>query len=158
MELTGDDSVACNSLSIVFLVTEGVRMYKEDEGVLLSTFASSRSQLNPKHHSVCSDSTHLVMNGAQRCEMQNRAVYRWVGGLACRVLLLPFWSKATQRATFKGGGPEHDLKRLPWYCLSARAPSANGGVRRLAYLSLLVSLLRASSSRGPLPVGDPSRT
>ena len=27
-------------------------------------------------------------------------------------------------------GPEHDLKRLPWY-FSARAPSANGGVRRL---------------------------
>ena len=27
-------------------------------------------------------------------------------------------------------GPEHDLKRLPWY-FSARAPCANGGVRRL---------------------------
>ena len=33
------------------------------------------------------------MNGAQRCEMHNRA--------ACSVLLLPFWSKATLRATLK---------------------------------------------------------
>ena len=62
------------------------------------------------------------MNGAQRCELHNRAVFRWVGGSACRVLLLPFWSRATLRATFK---KDHGL-------FSARAPSANGGVWRLA--------------------------
>ena len=43
----------------------------------------------------------VVMNRAQRCEMHNRVVFRWVGGSACRVLLLPFWSRATLRATLK---------------------------------------------------------
>ena len=39
------------------------------------------------------------MNRAQRCELHNLALFRWVGGSACRVLLWPFWSRATLRAT-----------------------------------------------------------
>ena len=35
----------------------------------------------------------VVMNGSQRCEVHNLALFRWVGGSACRVLLWPFWSR-----------------------------------------------------------------
>ena len=43
----------------------------------------------------------LVVNRAQRCELHNLALFWWVGGSACRVLLWPFWSRATLHATFK---------------------------------------------------------
>ena len=65
----------------------------------------------------------FVMNGAQRCELHNRAVCRWVEWELSSVqfLLLPFWSRGTQRTTLK------DFKRLPWYC-SRRALLAQTGV------------------------------
>ena len=45
----------------------------------------------------------VVMNGAQRCEMHNRTVCRWVEWELSSVqfLLLPFWSRGTQHATLK---------------------------------------------------------
>ena len=49
----------------------------------------------------------VVMNGSQRCELHNLAYCRWVGWewSVCRVLLLPFWSRATLRSIFKNLPP-----------------------------------------------------
>ena len=65
----------------------------------------------------------FVMNGAQRCELHNRAVCRWVEWELSSVqfLLLPFWSRGTQRATLK------EL-RLPWLSSLASQNGATGGI------------------------------
>ena len=65
----------------------------------------------------------VVMNGSQRCEMHNLALFRWVGWAwsVCRVAVA-ILVKSDSARTFEEC---HGL-------FSARAPSANGGERRLA--------------------------
>ena len=75
------------------------------EALQLSSFIKKKKRVHPFTRAGGRGFTAkiVVVNGAQRCELHNRAVCRWVEWELSSVqfLLLPFWSRGTQRATLK---------------------------------------------------------